>query len=163
MYLQQFQFTVEYRAGKQHTNADALSRMPASTAVVPVISNELTTPLPDINAAEQEDDQLSTVIKALANKNPLPSSTAPGLKHCFLNIGLLCHTFQGPANDTHTQLVLPSKLRQTALQQLHNELGHLGFHKTMEMVKQRYYWPGRGKLMQKYNHSGIKFSRYLCI
>ena len=83
--------------------------MPASTTVMPVISNESTTLLPDINAAQQEDNQLSTVIKALTNKNPLPSSTAPGLKNCFLNNGLLCRTFQGSANDTHTQLVLPSK------------------------------------------------------
>jgi len=39
MYLQQFQFTVEYRMGKQHANADAMSRVPASTAVMPVISH----------------------------------------------------------------------------------------------------------------------------
>ena len=141
MYLQQFQFTVEYRMGKQHANADAMSRVPASTAVMPVISHQLSTSV-DIIAAQQADDQLSTVMKALTTKSPLPSTTPPGLKHCFLENGLLCRTFQGPTNNTHTQLVLPSKLRHTALQQLHNELGHLGYHKTMERVKQRYYWPG---------------------
>ena len=134
MYLQQFHFTVEYRTGKQHTDADALSRVPTFNTVMPVISHQLST-------SPKADDQLSTVIKVLTTKSPLSSTTAPGLKHCFLENGLLCRTFQGPANNTHTQLVLPSKSPHTALQQLHNELGRLGFHKTMERVKQRYYWP----------------------
>ena len=34
-----------------------------------------------------------------------------------------------------------TSLHHTILQKLHNELGHLSFHKTMERVKQRYYWP----------------------
>ena len=128
MYLQQFHFTVEYRAGKQHTNADALSRVPASNPVMPVILKQLSTPLMEVKTAQHADNQLSTVIKALTSNNPLPSTTAAGLRRCLLdNNGLLCRTFQGPANNTHTQLVLPSKLRHMALQQLHDELGHLGF------------------------------------
>ena len=36
MYLQQFEFHVEYRAGKHHTNADALSRIPSADTVLSV-------------------------------------------------------------------------------------------------------------------------------
>jgi len=59
-----------------------------------------------------------------------------------LNDGILCRKFQAPSSAEHTQVILPSSLRHVALQHIHNELGHLGVHKTMEAVKQRYYWPG---------------------
>lgn len=42
------------------------------------------------------------------------------------------------------QLVLPSALRSEVLHQLHDLriVGHLGIHKTMARVQQRFYWPG---------------------
>ena len=33
-------------------------------------------------------------------------------------------------------------LRQTILEQLHNNAGHLGIRKTFEKVKERFFWPG---------------------
>lgn len=56
--------------------------------------------------------------------SPLPRRLAPGLKQCFLQNGVLCRQFQGLSNVGYTQLVLPSSLRDSALQHLHYELGH---------------------------------------
>ena len=50
----------------------------------------------------------------------------------------------------YIQLVLPSSLRHSAIQHLHNEFRHLGLHKTMEAVKQWYYWPGYEGDIQKW-------------
>ena len=141
MYLQQFNFEVQYRAGKDHTNADVLSRLPPADEVMTVMEYHLGGTV-DVQTAQQTDEQLSPIIVALSNNTPLPRGTAPGLKQCFLKDGMLCRKFQGPSNFEYTQLVLPSSLHHMALQHLHNELGHLGFHKTIEAVKQRYYWPG---------------------
>jgi len=90
------------------------------------------------------------IIKALSDKAPMPRRTAPGLWQCFLNDGILCCKFQAPSSVEHTQLILPSSLRHVALQHLRNELGNLGLHKTMEAVKQRYYWPGYEGDIQKW-------------
>ena len=150
MYLQQFDFSEEHRARKHHTNADTLSRIPPADVVMSLTHSLLGNSSVDIRAAQQADKQLSPVITALSTKTPPPHHTAPGLKQCFLEDGLLCRKFRGPSNADHTQLVLPSSLRHTILQKLHNELGHLGFHKTMERVKQRYYWPGYELDVQKW-------------
>ena len=141
MYLQQFNLEVQYRAGKDHTNADALSRLLPADEVMTVMEYHLGGTV-DVQTAQQTDKQLSPIIVALSDNTPLPRGTAPGLKQCFLKDGMLCRKFQGPSNFEYSQLVLPNSLHHMALQHLHNELGHLGFHKTMEAVKQRYYWPG---------------------
>ena len=86
----------------------------------------------DVQTDQQTDEQLSPIIVALVDNTPLPRGTALGLKQCFLKDGMLCRKFQRPSNFEYTQLVLPSSLHPMALQHLHNELGHLGFHKTME-------------------------------
>ena len=39
------------------------------------------------------------------------------------------------------QLVLPAASRQQALQGIHNELGHAGRDRTMEIALTRFFWP----------------------
>ena len=68
---------------------------------------------------------------------------APGLKRAFLEDGVLCRTFHpSSSSGGHLQVVIPDILKQTVLQQLHNQSGHLGLQKTLGKLKERYYWPG---------------------
>ena len=39
-------------------------------------------------------------------------------------------------------LVMPESLRALVLRHVHDEMGHLGFNKTLQQVKDRYFWPG---------------------
>ena len=39
------------------------------------------------------------------------------------------------------QLVLPTHYRPTAMSALHNDLGHLGVERTLDMVRNRFFWP----------------------
>ena len=57
MYLQQFNFEVQYRAGTENTNADALSRLPSADVVMLVM--ELGGIRVDVQAAQKADKQLS--------------------------------------------------------------------------------------------------------
>ena len=82
MYLQQFNFEVQFRAGKEHTNADALSQLLPTDGVMPVMEHHLDGAV-DVQTAQQTDEQLSPIIKTLSDDAPLPRGTAPGLKQCF--------------------------------------------------------------------------------
>lgn len=39
------------------------------------------------------------------------------------------------------QLVLPDELRSTVLQSLHDDMGHMGFERTLDLARTRFYWP----------------------
>ena len=46
------------------------------------------------------------------------------------------------STDGHLQVIIPEALKGVVLQQLHNQSGHLRFHKTLQKIKERFYWPG---------------------
>ena len=147
MYLQQFQYTIEYQPGKQHTNADTLSRIPIHVidTFLPTISAD------QLKAAQLEDEVLKPVVDALVNETPLPCSMPPGLRHAQLKDGLLCRKFKECSSQSvYNQLVIPSPLRNMVCHQVHDQSGHLGYIKTLEKVKERFYWPGYEKDVQEW-------------
>ena len=138
LYLQQFDFTFHHRPGKNHANADAMSRLHPIHPILPVLHQTIAD-LTALKAAQQTDDSLSQIITTLSQGNPVP----PGLRHVFLQHGILCRPYQPSSSSTrHTQIVIPNTLIHSVLQQLHNQGGHLGVQKTLGKVKERYYWPG---------------------
>ena len=40
------------------------------------------------------------------------------------------------------QLVLPITLRMQALRGCHDDLGHLGIERTLDLLRNQFYWPG---------------------
>jgi len=140
LYLQQFNFSFRHRFGKLHGNADALSRVP--NPVFHVL-HQLATSLDTIRTAQVADGTLSNLMTALSGRGMFPTSVAPGFKRAFLQDGVLCRPFQSSSSSScHTQIVIPSSLLSTVLQQLHDNSGHQGEQKTVAKVKERYYWPG---------------------
>ena len=88
------------------------------------------------------DKDLAPIITALTSHSTLPSNITPGLRNVFLRDGLLCRKFRQSSSGDQIQVILPTSLRTTVLQQLHDNSGHLGIRKTTESIKQRFYWPG---------------------
>ncbi|KAM9741692.1 uncharacterized protein ACNS7B_012695 isoform 1-T1 [Menidia menidia] len=39
------------------------------------------------------------------------------------------------------QLILPPKLRPAVLKSLHHDMGHMGIERTIDLVRQRFFWP----------------------
>ena len=59
--------------------------------------------------------------------------------------GVLCRLYaQGSNQQNHVHLVIPNKLQEEILCTLHEGIagGHLGINKTLNRLKERFYWPG---------------------
>ncbi|XP_048067043.1 uncharacterized protein LOC125280510 [Megalobrama amblycephala] len=47
------------------------------------------------------------------------------------------------------QLVLPRDLRQMVLTSLHDDMGHLGLERTLDLLRSRFYWPKMADAVEK--------------
>ena len=65
-------------------------------------------------------------------------------RHLFVDKGVLCRKLEVPGKDVRVQVILPRTLRDNIMTQLHCAAtsGHLGTMKTLERIKQRFYWVG---------------------
>lgn len=50
--------------------------------------------------------------------------------------------FRSDGGEENLQLILPARLKQETLRQLHQAHGHQGVDRTTELVRERCYWPG---------------------
>ena len=141
LFLQQFDIEFQYKPGRYHGNADALSRKglqsqkcgDCTVAAVEELLSQST--LDTFGKAQADDPQLGPVIEALKGAVALPSTIVPGLRKTFLQDCLLCRKFRASSQDSvHTQLVVPCSHIKIILQQLHNDSGHLAVHRTTKNV-----------------------------
>ena len=67
------------------------------------------------------------------------------LSSLYIHDGILCRKFE-PTNGrlAYLQQIIPPSLVTEIITSLHNSLtaGDLGAYKTLEKIRQRYYWPG---------------------
>ena len=132
LYLQQFHFTFQHRSGKFQCNADALCRAP--NPVFPVL-HQLVVNLDAIRTVQVADTMLSDLMKALTSACTISANVAPSFRHVFLQNGVLCRPFQSSSStNCHTQILIPTSLQSTGLQQLHDHSVHLGEQKTVAKV-----------------------------
>ena len=168
--LQKFDFQIEHRKGRDHTNADALSRIPSplqgDTNHLQSIVN-VCTPDPDdgwtpswsiqeVKGGQQQDPAIGVILRWLQESNSRPSDAAVGnIGHSARSLwaqwdrlklvdGLLYRQWEEVNTGTiKLQLVLPHSLIPIALEALHSGFGggHFGVRKTLEKVRHRFYWP----------------------
>ena len=151
--LQQYDFDIIYRPGKQNGNADALSRRYYKEE--PVL-NSLTScdfPCDTIRTQQRKDSNLADLIDYLET-NTLPGSDSSArsilLDHDNYLLdenGILFHLWK-PARrgrkEIRKQLVIPHSLRYEILVNAHDYVtsGHMGITRTYEKMRDRYYWKG---------------------
>lgn len=49
----------------------------------------------------------------------------------------------------HYQLVLPEELRDMVMRSLHDEMGHLGIDRTLDLTRTRFFWPKMGNDIER--------------
>ena len=148
--LQQYDFEIVHRAGKNNGNADALSRRPYQPTLAALDCPGVQTD--KIRELQRRDPPLADIINYLETERlPNDGTAAKALLHTiedyFLDPdGVLCHIYI-PRNrrmaTPKTQLVVPTPLRHEILIGGHDHptAGHLGVNKTYDKLRDRYFWP----------------------
>ncbi|XP_055362214.1 retrovirus-related Pol polyprotein from transposon 412 [Betta splendens] len=99
---------------------------------------------------QKEDPVISKISGLMENGTELPAdciTDSPEVrlilrewKRLQMKSGLLYRTRKSEG-ETSFQLVLPAVLRPIVLKNLHDEMGHLGIERTLELTRSRFYWP----------------------
>ncbi|UYV83325.1 hypothetical protein LAZ67_23000532, partial [Cordylochernes scorpioides] len=147
--LQEYNVTVVYKSGRKHQDADFLSRNPLQLESEEAYNDEdddipSITALTCFEAEKRKDPKISKLIEE-TERFGAESKGYEMLK------GTLYKKNFDPLGNQHL-LVIPKHLRLELLKSLHDAptAGHLGFSKTYERVKNKYFWPGLLRDIRKY-------------
>lgn len=138
--LQQYDFEIIHRKGKDHVVPDALSRF------VPEVS------LVDGTAPKETvvDLWYSNMMRRVTN-NPskFPSWRTEG-NHLYKHVDLPYQNLIDSVDEW--RLVVPKENRKSVIKDLHDPptSGHLGVSKTLHRIAARYYWPKMAADVRKY-------------
>ena len=61
--------------------------------------------------------------------------------HEWDNLSLDKDSIRRRCKGTKTQIIVPKQLRSLVLKELHENMGHLGVDRTLDLVRERFYWP----------------------
>ncbi|GFV13512.1 hypothetical protein TNCV_2288551 [Trichonephila clavipes] len=140
--LQEHDFDVKYKTGKKHSDADALSRNPVEEETE--TSDKFLAVTTRMNLAmEQKKDQDLAKLKLLSN-------SSKNEEFRFID-GILCRKNFDPDGKLWLP-VIPKHLRADILRHFHDAptAGHLGFAKTYDRIRKRFYWPGMYRNVVRY-------------
>lgn len=104
----------------------------------------------DLMQAQRDDSIIGKVISLLESGSNIPAGFKADSSDLHLILKewkrlelkddlLYRKRFSG--TESIMQFVLPEALRSTVLQNLHDNMGHLGMERTVELVRSRFYWP----------------------
>lgn len=126
--LQQYDFEIIHRKGKEHEAPDALSREPLSSEeeLVDLI-------LVESKSSDSWYEELKSNV--LGKPDDYPSWK--------MDNGQLLKLITGPEGTPEWSIVIPKELRPSILMECHDSklAGHLSCRKTLDRVRRRYYWP----------------------
>ncbi|MHB1799638.1 MAG: reverse transcriptase family protein [Vulcanimicrobiaceae bacterium] len=145
MEMMEYDFKIIHRSGKKHINADALSRAPVSESVNLILGSDR------LIEAQARDVEIQKIVKEITIK---PSSEFQ------IEQDVLVRRYT-PLNSSRrargivTQSVLPASLVYEVIRAFHDEPlgGHLGFKKTYNKIKERFWWKGMKKDIQHWVNS----------
>ena len=133
--LQDYTFTLRYRHGSQNIVADGLSRI--SFQANQIASNTIDFPISSSQMAnmQQHDKKIQDICHRLRAE---PTSSLTKQFMIQDNVLLFCQVGKEP------RVYVPEQLRLSYLRFFHDHplSGHLGFHKVLDKIRCKFYWPG---------------------
>ena len=162
--LQEYDFDIVHRQGKVHCNADALCRRPCQQCgreeqvIASVVGPTILSPgkMEEVEKLQREDPTPKPVILAkLAGSLPNrqeQQKASPATRRLYqlwnqlhlIGGTLYCRVPCGKSGSVD-KLIIPKLLQSEILEDLHAGVlgGHLGEEKTLNKLKERFYWPGQ--------------------
>ncbi|CAK1552550.1 unnamed protein product [Leptosia nina] len=141
-YLQNFDFDIQYRKGERMQHADFLSRNP-DPLTVNVMSNNLDW----INIEQRRDCQLRTIINSLHNGDVVPGY--------LLEDSVLKYERQDPVLGVQKLIVVPKAFQWSLISSFHSALKHPGWEKTLQKIKQTYYFDKMSTIIRDFTDNCI--------
>ncbi|UYV82809.1 hypothetical protein LAZ67_22000949 [Cordylochernes scorpioides] len=137
--LQEYNINIVYKSGRKHKDADCLSRSPLADTVE--IEGHIIS-IQDVADEQSKDPRLVGIREKLANEN---------LKGYQMIGGVLLKKNYDPEGKPWL-LVVPKQMRHEILKDVHDTpmADHLGFAKTYDRVRKRFYWPGLYRTVSQY-------------
>ena len=167
--IQQFDFEILHRPGKENGNADSLSRRPYKICQLTTSDNETRN---EILEFQRRDVDLASIIEYLED-GILPHEETKTRKillssDSFL-VGedkLLYHLERNrrrkcrAKHELTLQLVIPASMKYEVVANAHDHMvgGHFGVYKTFDKIFQKYWWEGMYKDVEHWCKSCIDCS-----
>lgn len=137
IYLQDFQFTIEYRKGEMMQHADYLSRNP------PALVHQISKPRNWAQIAQAADDETQDLLQKLQDGR-LDSSRYVARNE------LLYYKYSPVGEDQRLLCYIPKGHRLSLLRVFHDEHEHIGAEKTLDLILKHFWFPGLRAFVKKY-------------
>lgn len=157
--LQGFDFTVVFKSGKRHLDADSLSRCPLHTltSVEEPVNQQQRDSLAvldsvDMSAEQHSDLSLVPILNYLSSPtSDVPSSIKRRAALFTVRNSILYRRNYDP-HGRQWLLVIPRQLQKSVIQANHDDptAGHLGFVKTYFRIRANFFWNGMYRSISKY-------------
>ncbi|KAL0832340.1 hypothetical protein ABMA28_001773 [Loxostege sticticalis] len=151
--LQEYNCDVEYRPGSRMSHVDALSRN-----AIPI--DDEPEPVFDVLAIESEDwlitmqnanEEIQNIKRVL--EDPDTKNAVDIHQNYKIKNGKIYRLVEG-----QLRWLVPRGVRWQLLQKNHDELGHFGLEKTLDKLKDLYWFPKMRKFVKKYVQSCLECS-----
>jgi len=180
LYLEEFNFDIEFRPSTKNTLADFLSRYPRNHKLVDgknITESEIdefeskyksinclkvctlsTFKIDDklkyIFTEQSKDIELSKIMKCLniANKEMEKSNESEYIIKNFVQKNNIICRFVRNKNEAKYLVCVPKSMRYDILEQYHDTSinGHLGLKRTLNKIKDRFFWPDMNNFITYY-------------
>lgn len=154
--LMDYDYEIRHKSGRLHSDADCLSRYPASDPTPKEVDEVEEIPLlalanSEVATAQKNDPDLQPILRALENPEAGEGRIARQAANFLIKDGLLLRKNAGVRGNQYLT-VIPKSLQREIMYSHHDEplSGHLGFSRTYDKIKNRYYWIGMKSDILKY-------------
>ena len=108
--------------------------------------------IPDLNiTAEQSKDKELVEIRTTVSHG----KSAKGTEKNYIVIDEVLYYISNPNDEPTLRLYVPEHLRDSVVKQYHDDNGHMGIDKTLDAIRQKYFWPNLYKNLYEYISSCV--------